>query len=265
MNKEIKLKINTIHNMDCLEGLKLMENEIVDLVITSPPYDNLRDYNGYNFNEKHCISIIEELYRVVKTGGVVVWIVNDETTMASESGTSFKQALEFKKAGFCLYDTMIFAKKNPKPLTHRRYEQEFEYMFIFSKLCPKTFNPIMVPCKNAGKKSSGTEIKRPNGKRIKKSSYKEVKSHKIKGNIWYYSTPNKKNNDHPAVFPLELAIDHIKSWSNPDELILDCFMGSGTSAIAALQEHRNFIGFEISSQYCNDANKKIEAFNTNLK
>ena len=137
------LELNKIYNMDCIEGMKLIDDESIDLVITSPPYDNLRKYEGINWNFEIFQKIAKELFRIIKKGGVIVWVVNDATINGSETGTSFKQALYFKEIGFNLYDTMIYAKKNILPLSHKRYEQGFEYMFILSKNVPKTFNPIL--------------------------------------------------------------------------------------------------------------------------
>ena len=152
------LEINKIYNEDCLEGMKKMDDDCVDLTVTSPPYDNLRTY-GKGIDKTWCEDIwkkvIVELYRVTKEGGIVVWVVGDATIDGSESGTSFRQALWAMECGFGLYDTMIYQKQNCVPLTHRRYEQEFEYMFVFSKGRPKTFNPIMIPCKYAGTETWG--------------------------------------------------------------------------------------------------------------
>ena len=147
------MELNKIYNEDCIEGMKKLESEIIDLTITSPPYDNLRKYNGYSFDFEN---IAKELYRTTKKGGVAAWVVNDSTVKGSETGTSFKQALFFKEIGFNLHDTMIFAKNNPVPLTHNRYEQQFEYMFILSKGKPKTFNGLKKLNKSYDKSRSGT-------------------------------------------------------------------------------------------------------------
>ena len=146
------MELNKIYNYDCLSGLKQIPNEFIDMVITSPPYDNLRKYDGYVFTHEYFLEVVKELFRVVKKGGVIIWVVNDQTKNYTESGTSFRQALEFKQLGFCIYDTMIFAKNNPPPLNHQRYEQSFEYMFVFSKGKVKTFNPITEECKYSEKK-----------------------------------------------------------------------------------------------------------------
>ena len=145
------MEVNKIYNENCLDTMARMPNGFVDLTVTSPPYDNLRTYNGYSFDFE---AVAKELYRVTKQGGVVVWVVGDATIKGSESGTSFRQALFFKEIGFNLHDTMIYAKNNPIPLNHNRYEQQFEYMFVFSKGKPNTFNAIKVRTKTGGKEYS---------------------------------------------------------------------------------------------------------------
>jgi site-specific DNA-methyltransferase (adenine-specific) len=246
-----------IYNEDCLIGLKKLENESVDMVLTSPPYDNLRNYGGVvnNWNFDFFKQVADELYRVVKTGGVVVWVVGDATIKGSETGTSFKQALYFKEIGFNIHDTMIYRKLNYTPLTHNRYEQEFEYMFCFSKGKPKTFNPIKIPCKWAGTETWGESsyYKTDDGTLIKKPKT-IISDTKIKGNIFEYhtgSTTVSGKIKHPAMFPLQLAIDQIQSWSNENDVILDPFIGSGTTALACKELHRDCIGFELNEEYYN--------------
>lgn len=255
------MELNKIYNEDCLAGMRAIEESSIDLTVTSPPYDNLRKYNGFNFDFEN---IAKEIYRITKNGGVLVWVVNDSTIKGSETGTSFKQALYFKSIGFRLHDTMIFAKNNPLPLTHNRYEQQFEYMFVFSKGKPKTFNPIKKANKNYGKVKTGTH--RKNKKDLVKmtGSNKSVKKESIKNNIWYYSvnrgaiSKDLSVHKHPAAFPEQMAIDHIKSWSNKGDLVLDPFIGSGTTAIACIKTERNFIGFDVSEEYCELSKLRIE-------
>ena len=245
--------------MDCLEGLKLLDDNSIDLTVTSPPYDDLRKYNN-NFDFEN---IAKELYRVTKDGGVVVWVVADKTKNGSETGTSFKQALFFKDIGFNLHDTMIYMSDKP-PLTHNRYEQKFEYMFVFSKGKPKTFNPIMEECKYAGSDKKARTF-RHTGDELQETHIKnKVNKEKIKGNVWYFSTGyNKSTKDiiafkHPAIFPEQLANDHIISWSNEGDTVLDIFSGSGTTAKMAKLNNRNYIGFEISKEYCEIAEERIK-------
>jgi len=249
-------------NGDCLEEMdKLIEQGVVvDLTVTSPPYDNLRSYNGNNkqWNENVWKKVIEKLYKITKDGEVVVWVVGDATIKGSETGTSFKQALYFKECGFNLHDTMIYAKNNYIPLTHRRYEQQFEYMFIFSKGKPKTFNPIKIPTKTAGTKINRIHTNKEKGSGMRaRNEYTETKKYKYKPNIWFMNVSNTKAS-HPAIFPQELATDQILSWSNENDTVLDTFMGSGTTGEACKNTNRNFIGIELDKGYYDIAVKRIQ-------
>lgn len=260
-----KNECGIILNMDCVEAMKLMPNECIDLTVTSPPYDNLRTYEGFNWNFE---STAKELYRITKQGGVIVWVVGDSTIKGSETGTSFKQALYFKEIGFNLHDTMIY-HKNSLPMNHNRYEQDFEYMFIFSKGKPNTFNPIRIPCKypekeTARQNSYFSETDEINRKARSGKKRKPVGKDKIKGNIWYYSTGKNHSTqdniafEHPAIFPEALANDHIISWSNENNIVFDPFMGSGTTAKMAMLNNRKFIGCEISRKYCEIIKERLE-------
>lgn len=249
------VEINKIYNENCLDTMKKMEDNLVDLVVTSPPYDDLRQYNGYSFDFEN---VAKELYRIIKPGGVVVWVVNDATKDGSESGTSFKQALYFKEIGFNINDTMIWLKTNSMPqVSQPRYNQCFEYMFIFSKGKPNTFNPIKVPCKCAGQVYDST-VKNMGGESGRTHKTFNINSEKTANNIWEIAVAqNRFDVKHPAVFPEKLATDHILSWSNEGDLVYDPFMGSGTTAVCALKENRNYIGSEISKEYYNFINRRI--------
>lgn len=251
---------NRIIQGDCLDVMKQFEDGSVDMVLTSPPYDNLRTYKGYAFPFE---AIARELFRVIKDGGVVVWVVNDATINGSETGTSFAQALFFRKIGFNIHDTMIFRKRNPIPqIYRRRYNNEFEYMFVFSKGQVLTHNAIMVPCLHAGLELNGTTYKNYSKHEQKREKMANpVKDEKVKGNIWEYvvgkNLEDQEAKGHPAPFPCELARDHIGSWSNGGELILDPMCGSGTTCKAAKQLGRNYIGIDISREYCEIANDRV--------
>lgn len=248
--------INKVIQGDCLEVMKGIPDKSVDMVLTSPPYDNLRDYKGYTFDFE---GIAKELYRIVKDGGVVVWIVGDATIKGSETGTSFKQALYFKEIGFNLHDTMIYRKVNPVPLTHNRYEQGFEYMFVFSKGKPKTFNPIMVDCKTKGMDTKRrTFYQKADGILEKGNKNEPVKNTKQKDNVWDIPTYSGKYG-HPAIFPEKLAEDHILSWSNEGDVILDPMAGSGTTLKMAKKNNRNYIGIEISEEYIEIIKARLNA------
>ena len=253
------LELNKIYNEDCLKGMKRIDDKYIDMTVTSPPYDNLRKYTGYSFEFE---LIAKELFRITKTGGVVIWVVGDQTINGSESGTSFKQALYFKEIGFNLHDTMIYQKKNYVPLTHRRYEQSFEYMFAFSKGKPNTFNPIMIGCKNSGKVESYGQSRRSvldknqSMRSPDKTTYIATKNKKISPNIFSYPCGSNKNG-HPAPFPEKLVEDHILSWSNENDIVFDPFIGGGTTAKMCIKNNRRFIGFEISDKYCKMAENMI--------
>ena len=243
---------------ECLEVMKTLPDSSIDLTVTSPPYDNLRTYNGYVFDFE---GIAKQLYRVTKEGGVVVWVVGDATINGSETGTSFKQALYFKEIGFNLHDTMIYEKKNFAPYDPKcnRYYQGFEFMFVFSKGKPKTCNYINEKCKNFGKgaggysRSASGELRED---RKHKNKDLKIKEYKIKANIWGYS--NNTRNGHPAPFPEKLAHDHIISWSSEGDTVLDPMMGSGTTGKVARILNRKFIGIEISTEYFDIATRRIE-------
>lgn len=242
---------------DCLEVMKHLPDNSIDMVLTSPPYDNLRDYKGYSFDFEE---IAKELLRITKAGGVVVWVVGDATVNGSETGTSFRQALYFKEVGFNLHDTMIYQKNcYPFPPSNR-YFQVFEYMFILSIGSPivtnlekiKTLTKKLVPSYNRQRDGSMVATKGEIGK-----------DYRIKDNVWKYevgyakTTNDKIAFEHPAIFPEQLAHDHIASWSNAGDTVLDCFMGSGTTAKMAILANRKYIGIDISPEYCEIAKQRI--------
>lgn len=263
--KTTDTKINKIHNEDCLDTMAAMSDKFIDLTLTSPPYDNLRSYTGYSFDFEHSA---QELHRVTKEGGVLVWVVGDATINGSETGTSFKQVLFFKECGFRLHDTMIYEKSGVTPSTNR-YFPCFEYMFILSKGKPKTFNPIC-DRKNKWRERWGKTRARRN---VDGTLGKEYESRKapefgMRRNIWKYvqgggyGSDDKIAYDHPAIFPEKLAEDHILSWSNEMDLIYDPFMGSGTTAKMARLNKRRYIGSEISPKYCAIAKRRMSCVGT---
>lgn len=245
---------------DCLEEMRKIPEESIDLTITSPPYDNLRTYNGYSFDFE---SIAKELYRITKSGGVVVWVVGDSVVRGSETMTSFKQALFFNKIGFNLHDTMIYQKTGIPFPSKTRYLQCFEYMFVLSKGKPKTINLLEDrPNATAGQTRKSRKYRTKDGTFVK-GSEKPIKEYGVRFNIWKYQTGQYKSTKdleafkHPAIFPEALAEDHILSWSNKGDTVLDCFMGSGTTGKMALLNKRKFIGIEISKEYCEIAKERI--------
>ena len=241
-----------------------MPDELIDMTITSPPYDDLRDYNGYHFPVE---KIAGSLLRKTKPGGVVIWVVADRTVDGDETLTSFRHALIFQEAGFKVHDTMIYAKNNPIPSDcGKRYRQAFEYMFCFSKGSPKTFNPITEPTKSAGTKIKAFRItERGRGNVPDEDIGRQIKSERKLSNIFYYNVGTSSSVDkvafqHPAIFPEKLVEDQIRTWTGSGELVYDCFMGSGTTAKVAHQLGRRWLGSEVSRDYIQIAEQRLAKY-----
>ena len=247
---------------DCAEKLKEIPSESVDLVVTSPPYDNLREYKGYSFDFE---KIATELSRVIKQGGVIVWVVGDATVEGSETGTSFRQALYFKDAlGLNIHDTMIYLKDQLAFPDSARYYNAFEYMFVLSKGKPSTFNPIKDRInKSEGRKVHGPERRKDGGLREQKACAGNICERcGVRWNYWLIYNQNRGlETQHPATFPLSLASDHIYSWSKEGDTVLDPFMGSGTTGAASIELGRKFIGIEIAPDYYEIAKLRIASPN----
>lgn len=256
-----------LFNEDCLKILSRLKPEVIDLVITSPPYDNLRVYGGHEWNDKTWRQILVALYKSLKSGGVIVWIVNDSTIKGSETGNSFRQALYALSVGFNLHDTMIYSKDNPPPIGgNTRYYASFEYMFIFSKGNPKTFNPITRKRRNKWNDKRTKRVRAVTRNKNGVFSKKDVSLNQnlIKlSNVWNYTVSggrvatNKIAHKHPAIFPESLVRDHILSWSNENDMVLDPFMGSGTVGYVSNKLNRRFIGVEIEPEYFSIAQQRI--------
>ena len=250
-----------IYNGDCLDIMPTLADKSIDLTVTSPPYDNLRTYNGNSSFDFE--GIAKELFRVTKDGGVVVWVVADATIKGSETGTSFRQALYFKGIGFNLHDTMIFEKDSFQKPNHNRYWSCFEYMFVLSKGKPKAAHMIKDRVNSQrGKVVSSKSVRNKDGSTSKRKQVIIADFGKRK-NIWPYSTGYGKGTayknayQHPAMFPEKLAADHILSWSNEGDTVLDPFAGSGTTGIACLNTGRKFILIEKDAGYCEIIKNRI--------
>jgi site-specific DNA-methyltransferase (adenine-specific) len=261
MEKKVLSEIMQLFNDNCLKVLPTIPDNNIDLIITSPPYDNMRDYNNSSIWTFDIFkNIANQLQRVLKDGGVIVWIVNDTTIKGSETGTSFKQALYFKEIGLNLHDTMIWQKES-NPFTHKnRYINVFEYMFVFSKGKPKTTNLIKDrKNKYGGTKIHGTQREKDGNVRLPTRMGKEIKEYGSRFNVWQINSEKQNKTGHPAVFPINLIQDHIKTWSNENDIVLDCFMGSGTTGLACKNLNRDFIGIEIDNEYFDIAKQRIES------
>lgn len=245
---------NQVIQGDCAEVLANFPDDCIDLTVTSPPYDNLRTYKGYTFDFQ---AIARQLYRVTKPGGVVVWVVGDASNGEGETGSSFQQVLAFMELGFILHDTMIYMKSGPSYPSNDKYYQVFEYMFVLCKGKLKTFNPIK-DRENRwfGEKWSKVRTRRKVNGDLKTTVWTADEGEKFgtRFNIWQYAVGAGNQGDkimhlHPATFPESLARDHILSWSNPGDLVLDPMAGSGTTLKMAQMLERNYIGIEISGEY----------------
>jgi len=256
----VKEFINKITVGECAELMNRFPDNCIDLTVTSPPYDKMRDYKGYSFDFE---TIASELFRVTKEGGVVVWVAGDQAVNGSESLTSFKQAIYFKEIGFNVHDTMIYEKAAPAAPSNNRYFQVFEYMFVLSKGRPATYN-LIEDRKNIWDKSFGDRsIRNKDGKLIRKGKYIQKNKYGRRFNIWRYATGKRFTTkdeyafEHPAMFPEKLARDHILSWSNPGNVVLDPMCGSGTTCKMAKINGRDFIGLEIAEEYAKIARKRV--------
>ena len=256
-----RLETNIIYNENCIETMARLPRHSIDMVLTSPPYDDMRAYGGDTFSEFK--EVAQGLFKVVKKGGVVVWVVGDQSIKGDETGTSFRQALYFKEIGFNLFDTMIYMKPPRGAVgNNKTYWQSFEYMFVLSKGLPKAINLIMDrENKDERRGDRGT-------KRLHDGSLKHLKrggyaAHGRRTNIWEYkignghSASDKIAHEHPAIFPENLAQDHIVSWTHKNNIVYDPFMGSGTTAKMALVNGRRYIGSEINKTYCGIAGRRL--------
>ena len=258
--KKPLLETNVLVNMNCIDYMSNMAEASIDLTVTSPPYDSLRTYKGYTFD---CKSIAKELFRVTKEGGVVVWVVGDKIIKGNKSLTSFRQALLFQEIGWNVHDVMIYQKKNTPFMRSNGYTNCFEYMFIFSKGKPKTFNPLSDKTVRNGLEKMPAN-KGPDG--INNKVLKTLNKIKTRINIWQYAvgmhgtTSDKIAFEHPAVFPEKLAEDHIRSWSNKGDIVFDPMCGSGTVCKMAILTERKYIGCDISSEYIEIANSRLKKY-----
>jgi site-specific DNA-methyltransferase (adenine-specific) len=260
----VKIDFGKIYHENCIDTLHRMPDELIDMTITSPPYDDLREYNGYHFPVEE---IAASLFHKTKPGGVVIWVVGDRTVNGDETLTSFRHAFTFKEAGFKVHDTMLYVKNNPIPSDcGKRYRQCFEYMFCFSKGQPTTFNPITEPTKSAGTKIKAFRItERGRGNVPDEDIGRRIKTERKVSNIFTYNVGTSSSKDkiafeHPAIFPEQLVEDQIRTWTNAGDVVYDCFMGSGTTAKIAEQLNRRWLGSEVSDEYVKIAEQRLRPY-----
>lgn len=256
----MSIRRNRLYVADCVEFMARMDAGIVDLTVTSPPYDNLRNYDGYSFDFE---AIARGLFRVTKPGGVVVWVVGDKINRGQRTLSSFRQGLFFQEIGFRMHDVMIYRKKNTPFMRSNAYTNAYEFMFVLSKGSPKTFRPLKEPTVRSGYEML-VHNKGPDA--VNNKVLKELKKEKTRTNIWAYAvgmggtTRDKVAFRHPAVFPEKLAGDHIRSWTEPGDLVFDPMCGSGTTPKMALLAGRDYIGVDISLDYIAIAEQRMEAY-----
>ena len=249
----------TLHHGDNVQTMReSIPDASIDLVVTSPPYDNLRTYGWHTWDFE---GVAAQLWRVIKPGGVVVWVVADATIDGSETGTSFRQALRFMEIGFRLHDTMIYHRQAANPSnTAGRYWQNFEYMFVLSKEQPVAVN-LLKDRKNLNRRIGGDAVRQKDGTVLKGDrGGKELDEFGYRENVWKYLCGGGlmgDNGNHPATFPEPLARDHILSWSNEGDTVLDPFTGSGTTLKMARLMGRKGIGIEIHQDYCDIAVERL--------
>ncbi|MDE0643772.1 MAG: site-specific DNA-methyltransferase [bacterium] len=250
--------INSLITGDCVEVMRSWPDECIDLTVTSPPYDNLRNYEGYEFPFD---SIARELLRITKDGGVVVWVVGDKIKNG-RSLTSLRQAIHFQEIGFNVHDIMIYQKRNTPFMRSNAYTNAYELMVVLAKGKPKTFNPLKIPTARHGYEML-THNKGPDG--VNKKTRSKLNKEKTRTNIWSYAvglggtTRDRIAFQHPAVFPEKLAEDHILSWTNPGDLVLDPMCGSGTTCKMAVATERNYVGIDIAPEYIEIARQRVAA------
>lgn len=247
------MQLNVIYNENCLDTMKRMPDNFIDLVVTSPPYDNIRDYKGYEL-DLHTIG--KELFRTIKDGGIVCFVMQDQTKNFGKSLTTFKTAIDFCNIGFKLFECCIYRKYGQEGAWwNKRFRIDHEYILMFLKGDkPKAFNkePLKIPSKHGGKTMTGCATRNTDGT-TQKSRAVTINTMKCRGSIWEYLNGGDKNKikrKHPATFPDALAKDLILCFSNEGELVYDCMAGSGTTGLMAKQNNRNFIMSEISADYC---------------
>lgn len=254
----IEIVANNVYQADCVEFMQSMDENYVDLTVTSPPYDNLRNYKGYSFDFEN---IAKGLFRVTKVGGIVVWVVGDKILNGDRTLTSFRQAMFFQSVGFNVHDVMIYKKKNTPFMRSNAYTNCYEFMFVFSKVKVNTFNRLMDKTVRQGMEGMPYN-KGADG--VNRKTVKELKAEKTRINIWEYAvglggtTSDREAFKHPAVFPEKLAEDHILSWTNPGDVVFDPMCGSGTTCKMAKKNSRQYIGCDISEEYVEIARKRIE-------
>ena len=258
----MQIQVNKIICEDNITYLKTLPDECIDFVITSPPYDALRDYNGYKL-DLHGLGV--ELLRVLKDGGICVMVIQDSTRDFAKSLTSFRTIVDWcDNIGFRLFECNIYNRQGTEGAWwKKRFRVDHEYMPIFLKgKRPQYFDKenIKIPSKHGGKIMTGANIRTKNGQ----TGSRKVKINPTKcpGTVMTFGNTcggeSKLKSKHPAVFPNMLAYDMIECFCPEDGTVLDPFNGSGTTTLAAKCLGRNYIGIDVSEEYNKIARERLE-------
>jgi site-specific DNA-methyltransferase (adenine-specific) len=257
------VELNKVYQQDCIVGMRKIPDGAIDLVVTSPPYDNLRDYNGYSvdLNETG-----KNIYRILKDGGVAVMVIQDQTKNFGKSLTSFRTIVDWcDNVGFKLFECVIYRKNGTEGAWWKnRFRVDHEYMPIFLKgEKPQYFNKdsLKVKSKHGGKIMTGFANRKTNGE-TGKSITKAINEMKCRGTVWDYLMAGDKDpvkRKHPAPFPDKIPFDFINCFCPPNGIVLDPFVGSGSTVVGAKKLNRSFIGFDISEEYCNLTRKRLDS------
>lgn len=254
--------VDKVHCMECVEGMEMLPDDCVDLVVTSPPYDAVRKYNGFAFDLHQTGA---QIHRVLKDGGIAAMVIQDQTKDFGKSLTSFRTIIDWCDSfGFKLFECVIYRKNGSEGAWWKhRFRVDHEYIPLFLKGDrPAYFDkqPLRVPSKHGGKVMSGSGNRRTDGA-TNGTVRREINATKCRGTIWNYLMAGDKNplkRKHPAVFPDAIPSDLIQCFCPPGGIVLDPFIGSGSTAVQALKHERHFIGFDISQEYCDLCNQRLE-------
>lgn len=259
------INVEGIHEGECSKVMSGWPADCIDMVLTSPPYADLLNYRGFKFD---LAAIARQLFRVLKDGGVMVWVIGDKTVDYSRQMIPYTHAFGLRDAGFCIYDVMIYSKPAGRYMNRYRYPNVYEHMIVASKGKPKTFNPIMVKTKKPGD-SRNTTILHRDADNNRTLGYRTTAEERPHDNIWKYSpgfgAVDRYAFEHPAVFPEKLARDQIISWSNPNDIVLDPMCGSGTTLKMARVYGRRYAGIDVAPEYLEIVRRRLRECSPNME
>jgi site-specific DNA-methyltransferase (adenine-specific) len=263
------LELDSTYCMDCIEGMAKLPEGSVDLMVTSPPYDRIRSYTGFTCDLHETGGLV---FRALKEGGIAVMVLQDQTRDFAKSMTSFRTILDWcDEIGFRLFETVIYRKHGSEGAWwKRRFRVDHEYMPIFLKgKRPGYFDKehLKVPSKHGGKVLTGSGNRRTDGG-TNPAVKRRINPLKCRGTVWDYLMAGDKDplkRKHPAPFPDQIPLDLIQCFCPPGGIVLDPFMGSGSTAVAAKRLDRRFIGFEISKEYCDIIDERLQKVSSKKK